>query len=406
MNTSSPLQNELTQKLQLLDEASLRRQQKIVTPLQNGRCLVNGRELYDFSSNDYLGFSQHPEVIAAAVEAIQEYGVGSRASMLVSGWSPVHQLLKERISEFEQTESAILFSSGYAACQGAISTIIDANDIVFCERSNHACLVDGCRLSNAKFRVYRNYRLEILERELKKSASFPHRWIVTETVFGMDATIAPMDELIELAEKYDAYLICDEAHASGIYGPKGVGIISEFYDDVTIPLEIVDRRVPLRIGTLSKAFGSQGGFVAGSSEIIELLWNRAKTAMFSTALSIPACAAAAKAIQLLLDDKEQLPLGLRCNAGVFRSLLYEDKFEVFGESNNPIIPIIIEDPELVIKMAHHLEQAGFLVAAIRPPTVPRGTSRLRISLNANFSMDDLKLLRKAMNNARSGKNIK
>lgn len=403
MNNFSPLQNEAIRNLQLLDEANLRRRQKVVTPLQNGRCLVDGRELYDFSSNDYLGFSHHPEVIAAAVEAIQQYGVGSRASMLVSGWSPMHQLLKERICELEQTESALLFSSGYAACQGAISTIIDANDIVFCERNNHACLVDGCRLSNANFRVYRNHRLEILERELKKSASFSHRWIVTETVFGMDATIAPMDELIELAEKYDAYLICDEAHASGIYGPKGAGIISEFYDDVTIPLEVVERRVPLRIGTLSKAFGSQGGFVVGSSEIIELLWNRAKTAMFSTALSIPACAAAAKSIQLLLDDEEHLPLKLRCNAGVFRSLLEEDKFEVFGEPNNPIIPVLIEDPEVVIKMAHHLEQAGFLVAAIRPPTVPRGTSRLRISLNANFSMDDLKLLRIAMNNARLGK---
>ncbi len=403
MNTSSPLQDEVVKKLQLLDDASLRRQQKIVTPLENGRCLVDGRELYDFSSNDYLGFSQHPDVIAAAIDAIQEYGVGSRASMLVSGWSPVHQLLKERICELEQTESALLFSSGYAACQGVISTIVDANDIVFCERSNHSCLVDGCRLSNAKFRVYRSYRLDILERELKKSASFPHRWIVTETVFGMDASIAPMDELIELAEKYDAYLICDEAHASGIYGPNGAGIISEFYDDVTIPLEVVDRRVPLRMGTLSKAFGSQGGFVAGSSEIIELLWNRAKTAMFSTALSIPACAAAAKAIQLLLNDEKRLPLDLRLKAGAIRHHLYEDKFAVFGESNNPIIPVLIEDPELVIKMAQNLEQAGFLVAAIRPPTVPRGTARLRISLNANFSLDDLELLRKAMNNARDGK---
>ncbi len=406
MNTEPFLQNEAGRQLQLLEEAGLRRQRKIVTPLKNGRCLVDGRELYDFSSNDYLGFSQHPDVVAAAVEAIEQYGVGSRASMLVSGWSPVHQLLKERICELEQTESALLFSSGYAACLGVVSTIIAADDIVFCERNNHACLVDGCRLSNAKFRVYRSNRLDILERELKKSVSFPNRWIVTETVFGMDATIAPLDELIELAEKYDAYLICDEAHASGIYGPQGAGIISEYYDDITIPLEVVDRRVPLRIGTLSKAFGSQGGFVVGALQIIELLWNQAKTAMFSTALSIPACAAAAKSVQLLMEESSNLPWKIRSKAAVFRSHLYEDKFELFGESNNPIIPVLIEDPELVIKMAQNLEEAGFLVAAIRPPTVPRGTSRLRISLNANFSMDDLKLLRKAMNNARSGKKTK
>ena len=406
MNTPSFLQNEAIRNLQLLEEANLRRRQRLVTPLSNGRCLVNGRELYDFSSNDYLGFSQHPEVISAAVKAIQEYGVGSRASMLVSGWSPVHQLLKERICELEQTESALLFSSGYAACQGVISAIIDEKDIVFCERNNHACLVDGCRLSNAKFRVFRSEHLEILERELMKNASFSKRWIVTETVFGMEATIAPMDKLIELAEKYDAYVICDEAHASGIYGSRGAGIISRFYDDFTIPMDIVERRVPIRIGTLSKAFGSQGGFVAGSSGLIELLWNRAKTAMFSTALSVPACAAAARAIQLLMEDTKNLPEKLRSRASLFRSHLMEDKFEVLGEPDNPIVPVLIEDPVLVIKMASHLEQAGFLVAAIRPPTVPRGTSRLRISLNANFSMDDLELLRKAMNNARDGKNAK
>ncbi len=406
MNSEASFQSDLAIRLHTLEAEGLYRRQKMVTPLQNGRCLVDGRELFDFSSNDYLGFSRHPDVIAAAVEAVQKYGVGSRASMLVSGWSPIHQLLKQRLCELEQSESALLFSSGYAACQGVISTIVDAGDVVFCERNNHSCLVDGCRLSNAKFRVYRSDRLDILKRELKKYASSPNRWIVTETVFGMDATIAPMRELLELAEEHDAYLICDEAHASGIYGPCGAGIISSLGDDPAVSSDLIDRRIPLRIGTLSKAFGSQGGFVTGTAEIIELLWNRAKTAMFSTALSIPACAAAAKAIQLLLEDNKMLPAKLRNKAAEFRSHLREDQFDVYGEPDNPIVPVIIEDLQLLIEMAQNLEEAGFLVAAIRPPTVPRGTSRLRISLNAHSTMDDLTRLRSAINNARSGKKTK
>ncbi|MBL4886148.1 MAG: 8-amino-7-oxononanoate synthase, partial [Planctomycetaceae bacterium] len=366
-------------------------------PTGNGRCLIDGRELHDFSSNDYLGYSQHPDVIAATVRSVNELGVGARASMLISGWTPAHQLLSQRLCELEQTPAALLFSSGYAACQGVIASLVNPEDTLFCNRLNHASLIDGCRLSQAKMRVFRHDRLEILERELNKAPQQGTRWIITETVFGMDGTLAPLADLVELAQKYNAYILCDEAHATGVYGDGGRGCIAEL-EESGISRDIINRHIPLRIGTLSKALGSQGGFVVGSTEVIELLWNNARTAMFSTALSIPACAAAAEAIRLLMQDSQR-PAKLRDKVKSFREELLNNNLAVLGAVDCPIVPVVLKDPEATINLASKLEDEGFLVGAIRPPTVPENTSRLRISINADHTPEVLHQLAQSLKTA-------
>jgi 8-amino-7-oxononanoate synthase len=343
---------------------------------------MNGRCLWNFAGNDYLGLAADARLAEAAHEAIADAGIGSRASALVAGRSRWHEQLEQTIANFEGQPAAMLFPTGYAANVGTIAALIEPEDVVFCDRLNHASLIDGCRLSGAKLRVFRHTDLTTLERELQKSSGFRRRLIVTDSVFSMDGDLAPLPDLCDLAERFDAELLVDEAHGTGVFGEQGRGVCEHLH---------VEDRVAVRVGTLSKAVGTLGGFVAGSQSLIDWLWNKARPQVFSTALPPAVCAAATAALKIIQSEPElRTRLWQNCEF-VQRELqrVLPAQSSSCADSVGPIIPIVLGDPALAVETQRRLEERGCLVAAIRPPTVPRGTSRLRISLSA--AHDDVAL---------------
>ncbi len=359
------------------DAAGLRRTRREVTPLPDGWCLLDGQRVRNYASNDYLGLAQSPVLRSAALAAVAESGVGATASALVCGRTPAHARLEAALAAFEQQPAALLFPTGMAANTGTLAALIDAEDTIYCDRLNHASLVDGCRLSGGKLRVYRHDRLDKLEDDLQRPQSTGRRWIVTDTVFSMDGTLASLPELCDLAERYQAAVIVDEAHGTGVFGPQGRGVCA---------LQQVEERVAVRIGTLSKALGTQGGFVTGPVELIEYLWNSARTQMYSTALPPAICAAATAAVEHLQQHPE-LPLHLIERTTAFRAGLASHGIIPVEGSIGPIVPLVLGTPECAVQLASRLFARGFLVGAIRPPTVPRETARLRITLTLNQSAD-------------------
>ncbi len=369
-------------ELAALERAGLRRNRREVRPLPDGACEIDGRRLWNFASNDYLGLAGDPQVVAAAHAAIADAGVGARASALVAGRTEWHAWLEQALARFEGQEAAILFPTGYAANVGTIAALVDENDTVFCDRLNHASLIDGCRLSGAKLRVFRHSELETLERELHKAADSRRRLIVSDAVFSMDGNIAPLRELCDLAARFEADVLVDEAHGTGVFGERGRGACEQ--------LGIADR-VAVRVGTLSKAIGTLGGFVAGPQSLIDWLWNKARPQVFSTALPPVICAAAVAAIEFIRSEPERRK-NLWNNCEFVRRELAQLKIDVSANSVGPIIPIRVGDPDAAVAAQQKLEERGCLVAAIRPPTVPQGTSRLRISLSAAHDESALKQL--------------
>ena len=368
----------LPEAVDLLRSEGLWRFRRSVTPLVGGWCELNGRRLKNFAGNDYLGLAHDPRVIAALRDAALVAGSGVTASALVSGRTPWHERLEEALARFQGEESAVLFPTGYAANLGTIAALVGADDVVFCDRLNHACLVDGCRLSGAKLRIYRHGELDRLDSELAKASGFERKWIVTDSVFSMEGNIAPLRELCDLAETHNASIILDEAHAFGLLGEQGRGA-AELLD--------VESGIAVRIGTLSKALGALGGFVVGSRMLTDWLWNRARTQMFSTALPAPVCAAATAALEIVASEPERRQRVISL-AEQLRGRLRTAGFDV-PPGNGPIVPVVLGSSEWTLDAAAHLEHAGFLVAAIRPPTVPQGTSRLRITVTAGCTEDEL-----------------
>lgn len=372
--------------LQKIRDAGLFRSRRTFKPLPGGRCILDGQTLINLSSNDYLDLAHDPRLIAAATSALSEMGVGARASALVSGRTEWHEELETQLAQFEGTESAILFPSGYAANLGVVSALATEQDTVFCDRMNHASLIDGCRLSGARLRVYRNGRLGRLRRELEKASTDGKRIIVTDSVFSMDGNQAPLIRLCELAEEYRAILVIDEAHGTGVWGASGRGLAEECG---------VEERVTVRIGTLSKAVGAMGGFVAGSSELIDWLWNRVRTQIYSTALPPAICAAACQSLEIIQAEPDRRRV-LHDQSEFLRNELQHRTLVSIPPASGPIIPIILKDPDVTMQVAAELQEAGFLVGAIRPPTVPEGTSRLRISITCAHQRDDLERFLKAL----------
>jgi 8-amino-7-oxononanoate synthase len=362
--------------------AGLLRRRRTITAQKGGWCLVDGRRLQNFAGNDYLDLAHDPRVIAAAEQALREGGAVAGASALISGHTQWHAALEERLARFERQPAAILFPAGFAANMGTIGALAGKGDVVCSDRLNHASLVDGSRLCGALVRVYDHLDLPGLERELAQAADARRRLIVTDSVFSMDGDLAPLPELCDLAERHQAMLLVDEAHGTGVYGASGRGVAE---------LQVVEERGVIRVGTLSKAVGSLGGFVTGPQCLIDWLWNRARTQMYSTALPPAVCAAAAAAIDIIESEPERRERLAR--AGVsFRKLLADRGIETPPQSRGPIVPILLNSPERAMEVATRLEEAGYLVGAIRPPTVPSGTSRLRIALNSAVTDDDLRKL--------------
>lgn len=379
---TNSLLSSLAANLEGFSRDGLRRRRREFTPLLNGWCEVEGKRLLNFASNDYLNLAHHPKVVEAARQAASEAGAGAGASALVTGRTPWHVRLEKTLAEFEGQEAAILFPTGYAANVGTIAALCGEQDVIFCDRLNHASLIDGCRLSGAKFRVYRHDDLDGLRSALERGTGFRRRWIITDGVFSMDGDVAPLPALCNLAEHFDAQVLVDEAHGTGIFGVHGRGVAE---------LQGVEDRVTVRVGTLSKAIGSLGGFVAGPQTLIDWLWNSARTQVFSTALPSSCCAAACAALEIICSEPERAAR-LHANATMLCTALSDAGLHMPSGVAGPIIPVILDDPDRAVRIAAQLEARGFLVAAIRPPTVPRGTSRLRITVSSEHQGADLERL--------------
>ncbi len=352
----------LAAELEELQAAGLLRQRRRVVSLPDGWCEIDSRRLRNFASNDYLNLAHDARLVEAARTAMTETGIGATASALVTGRTLYHEQLEQKLAAFEQQESAVLFPTGYAANVGTIAALADEGDVIFCDRLNHASLIDGCRLSGAKFLVYRHQQLDKLNAALKRTKGYRHRWIITDSLFSMDGDAAPLEELAGIAEKHDAKLIVDEAHATGLFGERGRGIAE---------WQGVEDRVAVRVGTLSKALGTMGGFVAGPKVLTDWLWNKARPQMFSTALPPAVCAAASQAVELIASEpwRRQHVLAL---AQWLRDELARLGLNTPPGGVGPIVPVILGDANETLRVAQEVEAAGFLVAAIRPPTVPPG----------------------------------
>jgi 8-amino-7-oxononanoate synthase len=363
--------------------ASLRKQdllrQLTVTDEYNGSHVrIDGRRSLLMCSNDYLGLSIHPELKQAAATALERYGTGAGASRLVSGTSSLHEELERRTALFKGTEAALAFNSGYAANTGVIPAIASEGDVILSDSLNHASIIDGCRLSRSAIEVYRHCDCDHLESLLRKRSSARRRLIVTDSVFSMDGDLAPLPDIAGLAEKYDALLMVDDAHATGVLGECGRGSAEHFG---------ILGRVPVQMGTFSKALGSFGAYIAGSRELIALLVNRSRSFLYSTALPAPVCAASLAAFDViereperrlrLIENRKRLGLSLRAY-GI-----------PVADSPTPIVPILCGSSTNAVRISRTLFDHDIFASAIRPPTVPEGTSRIRITVLATHAVQDL-----------------
>jgi 8-amino-7-oxononanoate synthase len=349
---------------------------------QGARVRVGGRELINFSSNDYLGLAGDPRLARAAASAARRYGCGAGASPLVSGHLPPLRRLERALATWEGAESALVFSSGFAANLAAISALAGPPDAILSDALNHASLIDGCRLSRASVHVYRHNDMDHLAALLGAEGRHARRrLIVSDTVFSMDGDLASLANLLELAERFDCLLLIDEAHATGVLGEQGRGVT----DRLPVGSWSWDRLI--KVGTLSKALGAQGGFVCGSGRLIDFLVNQARPYIFSTALAPPLAAAARRAVSIVQSEPQR-----RRHVLALADQLHQGLHELGlapGSSSCPIVPLILGDERTVMALSRNLEKEGFLVPAIRPPSVPHGTSRLRICVTAAHTESDV-----------------
>ncbi len=348
-----------------------------------------GDGLVDFAANNYLGLAGDPRLAEAALRAATRHGWGAGASPLVSGWHPPHQELVEALAQFEGTEAVALFATGYAANLGTIPALVGRDDAVYLDRLNHACLVDGARLSGASLRVYPHGDADRLDAVLRRERSrFRRVLIATDGVFSMDGDLAPLADLADVADRHGSMLLVDEAHGTGVFGPNGRGAASA--------CEVADR-VHVRVGTLSKALGSVGGFVAGSRRLINHLVNVSRPLIYSTALPPAAAAAAREALRISVAEPWRRARAHDLGERV-RQALGAQGWTVVA-STGPIVPVLVGAADPAVALADRLRSAGLHVPAIRPPTVPAGTARLRISLGAAHSDADVERLLAALADA-------
>jgi 8-amino-7-oxononanoate synthase len=365
-------------ELEAIKQGSLYRRLRRVENEQGPTLLLDGREVINFSSNNYLGIANHPALAEAAKKAIDRYGCGSGASRLISGNMTLHEELETRLATFKGTEAALVFNSGFQANTGLLSTLAGEGDVIFSDALNHASIIDGCRLSRAKSIVYAHGDLDRLESALKLEVDAGRKLIVTETIFSMDGDEAPLNGIVELAEKYGAMVMVDEAHATGIFGSTGAGIVAKLG---------LDERVAVQMGTLGKALGGFGAYVAGSRALRELLINRCRSFIFTTSLPPAIMAMAMAAIDLVQQEPERRE-ALWNNCRILSAGLRELGFSS-GSGKSPILPLVIGDAGKCMQFSERLLEKGIFAQGIRPPTVPPGTSRLRITLMATHTRSQI-----------------
>ena len=379
------LDHALAGELAELRDRDLLRGLREVESAQLPRITLDGRELLLFCSNNYLGLACHPEVVEAARLATERWGASSGSSRLVSGHMTVHAELEDKIARWKNQEAALVFSTGYQANIGVISSITGPGDLIVSDELNHASIIDGARLSKAATVVYRHNDIEDLDRVLCENRGAGRVLVVTESVFSMDGDLAPLADISKACRRHGAWLMVDEAHGAGVFGKRGAGLVQE--------LEL-ERQVQVHMGTLGKALGSFGAYVTGSRTLVDLLVNKARSIIFTTALPPSAAAAALAAIQVV-EREPQRAAGLLARATSLALALREAGLEV-PNADSQIIPVLLGDAARAVATADKLRAKGFYVAAIRPPTVARGTSRLRVSLMATHTGQEINALRDAI----------
>ena len=380
--------SDVAQRLAEIEELGLTRRMRLISGPQGPRVVLDGKPVLLLCSNNYLGFADHPRVRQAAADAAMRWGVGAGASRLVSGTMTIHRRLEEALREFERRDGCVLFGSGYLANVGVIQALGIAGTTVFSDQLNHASIVDGCRLARAQVAVYRHCDPEHLAWTIGRADTSRGGLIVTDSVFSMDGDIAPLEALVELARRHRLRLVVDEAHATGALGPGGRGAIAEagLGDEIDVV-----------VGTLGKALGSYGAYVCCDDDIGALLVNTARSLIFSTAPPPPAVAGALAALQLLTEQPQRVDK-LRSNSDALRHELALEGFDVAG-STTQIVPLIVGDSALAMEMCERALALGVFAQAIRPPTVPQGTARLRLSVMASHTKGELRDAARALGRA-------
>lgn len=380
--------DDLSKQLELRKSQSLYRSRKCLESAQRPLQRVDGQDVLSFCSNDYLGLANHPKLKEAAVRAIHQFGVGSGASHLVNGHSTLHHTLEEKLAEFTGRDRAVLFSTGYMANLGTIAALVGKGDAVLEDRWNHASLLDGGLQSGARFKRYQHNDVQSLERLLAKTEA-NRRLIVTDGVFSMDGDIAPLTEIAALAEQYNACLMVDDAHGFGVLGDKGYGTAEV--------LGLDQHKLPVLMATLGKGAGSFGAFVAGSNELIETLIQLARPYIYTTALP-PAVAATTIASLDVIAEEAWRRDHLKSLIGYFKTEAVLANIELMP-SDTPIQPIVVGDAQKALDISAALQDQSVMVTAIRPPTVPEGTSRLRVTFSAEHTFEHLDKLLEALKKA-------
>lgn len=369
----------LVEELNSLKQAGLYRPLKELQSPQRPRSVIDGREVINLSSNNYLGLADDPRLKQAMIEATEAYGAGSGAVRTIIGTMTIHNQLEEKLAEFKHVEAAVVFQSGFTCNSGVIPVLVGEGDAVISDELNHASIIDGCRLSKAKIHRYRHADMDDLARVLKETdGQYRRRLIITDGVFSMDGDIAPLPDIVELAEKHGCMTYVDDAHSSGVLGKNGRGSVNHFG---------LDGRVTVQVGTLSKAVGVLGGYVAGPRALIELLWHKGRPFLFSTSHPPGVAAACLKAIEIMEQEPERIER-LWENTRYFKQRLNDLGFDT-GKSETPITPVIAGDEVKAMRLSDRLLEEGVFAQGIAYPTVPRGKARVRTIVTAAHTKEDL-----------------
>ena len=376
--------NKYLTEIEFLHQQQLYRKPITYIPISATKVLKDNEEFLMMASNNYLGLTHHPQVKQAAITAIEKYGTGSGGSRLISGSHILFTKLEQTLAEFKSAEKALVFNTGYMANIGTISALTNANDYIISDELNHASIIDGCQLSKAKTLIYSHKNMLDLENILKNLPYSNTKLIITDSVFSMDGDITPLDNIVYLAKKYNALTMVDDAHATGVLG-NGHGSVEHFH---------LQGKIDIQLGTLSKAIASVGGFVAGKKIFIDYLINKARSFIFSTALTPADIATSIEAISLILNDKS-LVKNLYKNISYTQNLLKQ--YHINLNLTTPIVPIIVHDNQKALTIAQKLYDKHIILSAIRPPTVPQNQSRLRLTISASHTKDELSYAISAIN---------
>ncbi|MCI4126163.1 glycine C-acetyltransferase [Bacillus haynesii] len=370
--------NFLASELDTMKENGTFQDLPIIESLQGSTVKMKGKDIIQLSSNNYLGLTSHPRLQKAAEEAVKQYGAGTGSVRTIAGTFTMHDELEKKLASFKNTEAALVFQSGFTANQGILSSILTKDDIVISDELNHASIIDGIRLTKAGKKVYQHADMEDLEKILKKSMNYRMRLIVTDGVFSMDGDIAPLPEIVRLAEQYDAFVMVDDAHASGVLGENGRGTVHHFG---------LDGKVHIQVGTLSKAIGVLGGYAAGSKVLIDYLKHKGRPFLFSTSHPPAVTAACIEAVNVLMEEPSLIKK-LWDNTAYFKKGLEKIGLPLI-KSETPITPILIGDEAEACRFSNTLFELGLFAQAIVFPTVPKGKARIRTIMTAQHSKEEL-----------------